>query len=116
MDQKPNFQTKISAIIACYRDEQAIPIMYQRLVNVFFKIGVSYEIIFVNDCSPDNSETVLKNLAEKDNHVVVITHTRNFGSQNAFTSGMKIATGDAVVLLDGDLQDPPEIIEEFYQK
>lgn len=111
-----NDRKKISAIIACYRDAQAIPIMYERLVAVFNKINVEYEIIFVNDNSPDNAREVLAELALRDRRVVVIHHSRNFGSQNAFTSGMHIATGDAVVLLDGDLQDPPELIEEFYHK
>jgi dolichol-phosphate mannosyltransferase len=90
--------------------------MYQRLTTVFHKIGVDYEIIFVNDRSPDNAAEVLAQLAAEDKKVVVINHTRNFGSQSAFTSGMTIATGDAVVLLDGDLQDPPELIESFFQK
>jgi polyisoprenyl-phosphate glycosyltransferase len=107
---------KISAIVACYRDAQAVPIMYQRLTAVFAKIGVDYEIIFVNDASPDNADEVLADLAARDRNVVVIRHSRNFGSQNAFTSGMRISTGDAVVLLDGDLQDPPELIESFYQR
>jgi len=107
---------KISAIIACYRDEPAVPIMHQRLTSVFQKIGVDYEIIFVNDASPDNARAVLAALAARDPKVVVINHTRNFGSQNAFTSGMQVATGDAVVLLDGDLQDPPELIEQFHAK
>lgn len=107
---------KISAIIACYRDAQAVPIMHQRLAAVFQKIGVDYEIIFVNDGSPDNAAEVLSELAARDRKVVVINHSRNFGSQNAFTSGMRIATGDAVVLLDGDLQDPPELIEQFHAK
>jgi glycosyltransferase involved in cell wall biosynthesis len=107
---------KISAVIACYRDAQAVPIMYERLKAVFAKIGVDYEIIFVNDRSPDNAAEVLAGLASQDKNLVVINHTRNFGSQSAFTSGMHIATGDAVVLLDGDLQDPPELIEAFYQK
>ncbi len=107
---------RISAIIACYRDEPAIPVMHERLTNVFRKLGVDYEIIFVNDCSPDNAAAVLRDLAARDEKVIVINHTRNFGSQNAFTSGMAIATGDAAVLLDGDLQDPPELIEAFYQK
>lgn len=107
---------KISAIIACYRDEQAVPIMYQRLSEVFKKVGVDYEIIFVNDGSPDNCEGVIRQIVKKDKHVVGINHSRNFSSQMAFTSGMRIATGDAVVLLDGDLQDPPEIIEKFHKK
>ncbi len=107
---------KITAVIACYRDAPAVPYMYQRLVEVFGKIGVAYEIIFVNDCSPDNADEVLSSLAGRDPNVIVVRHSRNFGSQNAFTSGMRIATGDAVVLLDGDLQDPPELIESFYEQ
>jgi dolichol-phosphate mannosyltransferase len=107
---------KLSAIIACYRDAQAVPIMHERLTAVFNKIGVDYEIIFVNDNSPDNAREVLTALAARDPRVVVINHSRNFGSQSGFTSGMRIATGDAIILLDGDLQDPPELIESFYQK
>ena len=107
---------KISAIIACYRDAPAVPEMHERLRATFRKIGVDYEIIFVNDASPDDAAEVLRDIATKDRNVVVITHTRNFGSQSAFTSGMRVATGDAVVLLDGDLQDPPELIEQFYAK
>jgi glycosyltransferase involved in cell wall biosynthesis len=107
---------KLSAIVACYRDAPAVPIMHERLTAVFNKLGVDYEIIFVNDSSPDNAREVLAALAARDRKVVVINHTRNFGSQNAFTSGMHVATGDAVVLLDGDLQDPPEVIEAFYRK
>ena len=109
-------KSSISAIIACYRDAQAVPIMHKRLTDVFHKIGVDYEIIFVNDGSPDDTEEVLKELVEKDPHVIGINHSRNFSSQMAFTSGMDIAKGDAIVFLDGDLQDPPEIIEKFYEK
>src|SRR5229473_3492415 len=111
-----NARQKITAVIACYRDALAVPIMYQRLTAVFAKIGVDYEIIFVNDASPDNADEVLAELAARDHNVVVVRHSRNFGSQNAFTSGMRISTGDAVVLLDGDLQDPPELIESFYKR
>ena len=107
---------KISAIIACYRDEEAIPVMHDRLAAVFKKINVAYEIIFVNDGSPDNSESVLRRIVDSDKHTIAVNHSRNFGSQMAFTSGMDIATGDAIVFLDGDLQDPPEIIEKFYGK
>jgi dolichol-phosphate mannosyltransferase len=107
---------KLSAIIACYRDAPAVPIMHERLTAVFKKLSVDYEIIFVNDNSPDNAREVLAALAAGDPRVIVINHSRNFGSQNAFTSGMSLATGDAVVLLDGDLQDPPEMIEPFYHK
>ena len=90
--------------------------MYERLQQLFTKIAVDGEIIFVNDASPDNASEVLRELAGRDRNVVVINHSRNFGSQSAFTSGMRISTGDAVVLMDGDLQDPPELIEKFYER
>ena len=109
-------ELKISAVIACYKDGEAIPIMHNRLTDVFQKIGCKYEIIFVNDGSPDDSENVLEDICSKDLNTTAIFHSRNFNSQNAFTSGMKQATGDAVVLLDGDLQDPPELIENFTKK
>jgi polyisoprenyl-phosphate glycosyltransferase len=107
---------KITAVIACYRDAPAVPIMHERLVAAFAEAGADYEIIFVNDGSPDNAAEVLAELAAQDPKVVVVNHARAFGSQNAFTSGMRIATGDAVVLLDGDLQDPPELIPRFVEK
>jgi nucleoside-diphosphate-sugar epimerase/glycosyltransferase involved in cell wall biosynthesis len=106
----------ISAIIACYRDEPAIPVMYERLTAMFRRIRVDYEIIFVNDASPDASAEVIRRLSESDPRVIGITHSRNFGSQMAFRSGMEVCTKESVVLLDGDLQDPPELIEDFFHK
>ncbi|HVY41173.1 MAG TPA: glycosyltransferase family 2 protein [Polyangia bacterium] len=107
---------RVSAVIACYKDAQAIPLMHQRLTAMFSGLGVDYEIIFVNDGSPDDTAAVLKELTARDARVLAIEHSRNFGSQNAFLSGMEVATGDAVVLLDGDLQDPPEVIPALYEK
>ena len=106
----------ISAIIACYKDEPAIPVMYRRLKETFTRLGIDHEIIFVNDCSPDDSAAVIQALSAGDPHVIGISHSRNFGSQMAFRSGMELASKDAVVLLDGDLQDPPELIEAFFGK
>lgn len=103
----------VSAIVACYKDGQAIPIMHQRLTQVFDKLNVDYEIILVNDNSPDNSEEVIRAISARDRNVIGISHSRNFGSQSAFRSGMEVATKNACVLLDGDLQDPPELIEQF---
>jgi nucleoside-diphosphate-sugar epimerase/glycosyltransferase involved in cell wall biosynthesis len=107
---------RISAVIACYMDGQAIPIMYERLRSVFTSMKVEYEIIFVNDGSPDDSARVAAEIARNDPWVIVVEHSRNFGSQNAFLSGMQVATGHAVILMDGDLQDPPEIIPHFFEK
>jgi polyisoprenyl-phosphate glycosyltransferase len=107
---------RVSAVIACYKDAQAIPLMYERLTAMFAGLAVDHEIIFVNDGSPDDTASVLKELTAKDDRVLAIEHSRNFGSQNAFLSGMEVATGDAVVLLDGDLQDPPEVIPALFEK
>ncbi len=107
---------KVSAVIACYRDGPAVPQMYQRLCSTFERLDVDGEIVFVNDASPDDAGQVLSELAGRDQRVVVITHSRNFGSQSAFTSGMRVCSGDAVVLMDGDLQDPPELIDKFYER
>jgi dolichol-phosphate mannosyltransferase len=118
--EKKQFQDKIThkitAVIACYKDNLAIPIMHERLIAVFKKIGVDHEIIFVNDGSPDNTADVIHQIVQTDYNVIGIEHSRNFGSQAAFLSGMEISTGDAIVLLDGDLQDPPELIESFYEE
>ncbi|MGA9116836.1 MAG: NAD-dependent epimerase/dehydratase family protein [Bacteroidota bacterium] len=108
--------TRISAVIACYGDARAIPVMHERLSRVFAALNVDYEIIFVNDASPDDTDEVLGAITAGDPHVIGVEHSRNFGSQSAFLSGMQISTGDAVVLMDGDLQDPPEVISSFYQK
>ncbi len=103
----------VSAIIACYKDGQAIPVMYERLKKTFDALRIDHEIIFVNDNSPDDSEEAIRAISARDQHVIGISHSRNFGSQSAFRSGMEIATKNACVLLDGDLQDPPEVISDF---
>tara|TARA_Y100000741_G_scaffold329177_1_gene282913 strand:+ start:370 stop:1308 length:939 start_codon:yes stop_codon:yes gene_type:complete len=111
-----NSKYLLSAVVACYKDAESIPIMHKRLTDVFLKIGCRYEIIFVNDGSPDNSEEILEKICHQDYNSKAIIHSRNFSSQNSFTVGMREAKGDAVILLDGDLQDPPELIEEFFNK
>lgn len=107
---------KISVVPIAFRDEGNIEELYKRTTKVLKKITPNWEIVYVNDSSPDNSEKILRKLAKKDRHLTVIIHSRNFGAQSAFTTGMKQSSGDAVVLMDGDLQDPPEIIEKFVIK
>ena len=109
-------ERSVTAIIACYKDGQAIPIMYERLKSTFAKLNIEYEVIFVNDNSPDDSEEAIRAISRTDRRVLGISHARNFGSQAAFRSGMELATKNACVLLDGDLQDPPEMIETFVAK
>lgn len=107
---------RLSAIVACYRDAGSVRAMYQRLTKVLRHVTPNYRIIYVNDASPDQAEERLRALAQEDPRVTVVTHSRNFGSQMAFTSGMAVADADAVVLLDGDLQDPPELIPAFVEQ
>jgi nucleoside-diphosphate-sugar epimerase/glycosyltransferase involved in cell wall biosynthesis len=115
-NSSPLRKQKISAIVACYKDNLAVPHMYERLKQTFAKIGLDYEIIFVNDCSPTGDEEEIRHICQQDARVLGISHSRNFGSQSAFASGLELSTGDAAVLLDGDLQDPPELIEAFVEK
>ena len=109
-------QKTVSLIIACYRDNQAIPVMYERIVKTFEALrprGYSYEIIFVNDCSPMSDEDEIAKICKVDASVTGVSHSRNFGSQSAFLSGLEVSTGDAAVLMDGDLQDPPELVPQM---
>jgi glycosyltransferase involved in cell wall biosynthesis len=102
--------TRISAVVPCYREAESVPVMYERLAAVFAEMGLDWEVIFVDSGSPDHTPQVLAELAARDRRVTVVHHTRAFGSQSAYSSGMRLASGDAVVLMDGDLQDPPELI------
>ncbi|NGZ07681.1 MAG: NAD-dependent epimerase/dehydratase family protein, partial [Magnetococcales bacterium] len=111
-----NSPYSVSVVVACYKDAQAIPYMHERLTKVFERLQIDYEIILVNDCSPDNSEEVIRAITAHDDHTLGISHSRNFGSQAAFRSGMEMASKNACVLMDGDLQDPPELIEQFVAK
>ncbi|OGE78130.1 MAG: hypothetical protein A2751_03130 [Candidatus Doudnabacteria bacterium RIFCSPHIGHO2_01_FULL_46_14] len=107
---------KISVIVICYNDGGSVQEMYRRVTESMRQITDNYEIVYVNDASPDNAYERLKVLAEKDKRLVVITHTRNFGGQNAYTSGLEYCTGDAAITLDGDIQDPPEMFPKLVEK
>lgn len=109
-------EKRISVVIACYRDAGSIREFYRQLNEVLPALTPNYEIIYVNDNSPDNAEEILMELSATDPQLIIINHTRNFGSQSAFLSGMSVAHGDCVVLMDGDLQDPPYLIPQFVDK
>ncbi len=111
----------LSVIIPVYFEEQVIDEFYHRLkaVLVGLKPRYHHEVIFVNDGSSDSSAEILRRLCEKDLSLRVISLSRNFGHQIAITAGLDHSSGDAVVVIDGDLQDPPEIIPsmvEFWEK
>lgn len=107
---------EISAIVPSYNEEKNVPLVYKRLTDTLSKISDKYEIIFVNDCSKDSTLSVIKQISEKDSHVKYISFSRNFGHQIAVSAGLDMCKGNAVVIIDGDLQDPPELILEMYKK
>lgn len=107
---------EISAIVPSYNEEKNVPLIYKRLTDTLSQISDKYEIIFVNDCSKDSTLSVIKQISEKDSHVKYISFSRNFGHQIAVSAGLDMCKGKAVVIIDGDLQDPPELILEMYKK
>ena len=108
-------QPKFSVVVPAYNEEEVLPHTHKRLTAVMEGLG-SYEIIYVNDGSRDNTLSILKELAEKDPHVVAVYFSRNFGQQAAVTAGMHAARGRAVILIDADLQDPPETIPKMVER
>ncbi|WP_092676154.1 glycosyltransferase family 2 protein [Hymenobacter arizonensis] len=108
----------ISVVIPIYNEEANIGALHQRLRHVLETMPrpVSYELIFVNDGSRDQSLALLLTLADRDEHVRYIDLSRNFGHQIAVTAGLDAAKGNAVVIIDADLQDPPELIHDLHAK
>jgi polyisoprenyl-phosphate glycosyltransferase len=105
----------LSVIVPCFNEEENILEMYRRLSGVLKKTISNYEIIFVDNGSTDNSKKIFESLVKKDPHVAVLIYSRNFGPHGAYTGGLDYVRGDAVVFIDGDLQDPPELIEKMVQ-
>lgn len=107
---------KISVVIVCYNDGGSVREMYRRVTEVMKQITPNYEIVYVNDKSPDNALDVLREIAAKDKQLIVISHSRNFGGQAAYATGLRYATGDVIITLDGDIQDPPELFPELVKR
>jgi glycosyltransferase involved in cell wall biosynthesis len=111
-----NVTPALSVVIPIFNEQGCLRELYSRLVGVLQQGGASYEIIFVDDGSRDSSPELLKEFAGADFNVKVLRLSRNFGHQAAITAGLEHARGGAVVLMDGDLQDPPEVIPQFVEK
>ena len=105
-----------SLVIPLYNEEQVIHECIKRVTNVMGNKSFDYEVIFVNDGSKDSTEEIVKQYCEKDDHLKLITFSRNFGHQTAITAGVGNSSGDAVVVMDADLQDPPEVILDLIAK
>ena len=105
---------KITIIIPAYNEEETLEKLYDRLSKVLNEItNYEFEMLFINDGSKDRTKEILKELREKDNRVSYVNFSRNFGKETAMMAGMDYAKGDAVVFIDADLQDPPELIPEL---
>ena len=109
---------QVSIVVPVYMEQDVLVEFYNRLKALLSKIepGFSYEIIFVNDGSTDRTGEILKEIGRKDSTVKTVSFSRNFGHQVAITAGIDHAAGDAVIVMDADLQDPPEIIPQLMSK
>ena len=105
----------ISVVVPCYNEQEVLMQTHARLTQVLLPMRVPYEIIYVDDGSRDETLSILKGLHREDAHVVVISFARNFGQQAASSAGLDASRGQAVVLIDADLQDPPELIPQMIE-
>ena len=105
---------KITIIIPAYNEEESLPHLYERLEKLMNSMEhYEFEILFVNDGSKDNTINLIKEYREKDNRICYVDFSRNFGKEIAMIAGLDYATGDCVIFMDADLQDPPELIPEL---
>ena len=105
---------KISVIIPAYNEEESLQLLYERMEKLMEQMkNYEFEILFVNDGSKDKTIEIIKNLREKDKRVCYVDFSRNFGKEIAMIAGLDYATGDCVIFMDADLQDPPELIPEL---
>ncbi|MCA1991165.1 MAG: glycosyltransferase family 2 protein, partial [Coleofasciculus sp. S288] len=107
---------KYSLVIPVYNEETTLPELYRRLRTVIDELGEPVEIILVNDGSRDRTLSLLRELHEKDPRVCYLSLARNFGHQIAVTAGLNFVRGQAVIVLDADLQDPPELVPRLLEK
>ncbi|MCC6167032.1 MAG: glycosyltransferase family 2 protein [Caldilineaceae bacterium] len=116
MTQEDQDRPTISLVIPIWNEELVIPELYRRVLQIMESIGDSWEMICVNDGSSDRSLELLLALRNQDARVKVLDFSRNFGHQIAITAGSDFAEGDAVIVMDADLQDPPEVVQRMVQK
>ena len=107
----------ITIIVPCYNEENSLDLLYERLQNIINRLNrYRFQILFVNDGSRDNTLGKMKELHKNDPMVSYLSLSRNFGKENAMLAGLDFAEGDAVILIDADLQDPPELIQQMVEE
>lgn len=111
-----NDKTVYSVIVPLYNEELVINQSYKRLKEVMDSTNESYEIVFVNDGSKDRTREIAEEICSRDENIKLINFSRNFGHQAAITAGMDLALGDAIIVIDADLQDPPEVMLKMIEK
>jgi glycosyltransferase involved in cell wall biosynthesis len=109
-------QPEISVVLPVYEEEANLQILYSRLTKVLLETEPDYEIIFIDDGSHDGSLKLMHEIAQNDSHVLVVELARNFGHQVAISAGIDHARGRGVIIMDADLQDPPEVLPQFIEK
>ena len=102
-----------SVVVPVFNEEEVITESYNRLTKVLIGMGEPYELIFINDGSRDSTASVIAGFCATDPNVVLVNFARNFGHMSAITAGMNYAKGDAVMVIDVDLQDPPELFPKM---
>jgi glycosyltransferase involved in cell wall biosynthesis len=108
--------TVLSVVVPCYNEQEVLPEFHRRLSAVFEKLTCEKEIVYVNDGSTDGTLGVINELKSNDPRVGIVDLSRNFGKEIAMAAGFDYACGDAIVVIDADLQDPPELIPEMIQQ
>ena len=106
----------LSIVVPCYNEESIIEATHARICSIAPQLDMNVEVLYIDDGSHDSTLKKLKNLASEDSRIAVIEFSRNFGQQAAMSAGLEMAQGDAVVIIDADLQDPPEVIIEMVAK
>ena len=104
---------KVALIVPCYNEQEALPIFYEEVMKVVTTMNCQYELIFVNDGSKDNTLSILKNFAVKNENVTYISFSRNFGKEAAMYAGFSNADADYVAVMDADMQDPPALLPQM---
>ena len=108
-----NNKQLLSVVVPVYNEEEVLPEFHSRLSTVLDDLSMSSEIVFVNDGSSDSTLCTLQSLKVEDRRIAIVDLSRNFGKEIALTAGLEFSTGDGVVVIDADLQDPPELIPEL---
>ena len=114
--QDTRSETLVSIVVPAYNEEEVIEEFYRRVADLAANVDESLELVFVNDGSTDRTLEILQNLKSKDERIAIVDLSRNFGKEIAMTAGLDHARGDAVVVIDADLQDPPELIPEMIEQ